>query len=143
MITIEVSQLVHASAVQVCETLLNHQQLDRFFNAKITQVKAQYEGELPGGKGAVRQIEIGKIVFKEQIINASHEHICYRIIGKGPVSNHQGDIQLTPVGNEKNATQLDYMIKFCAPKWLPSFILKFIVGRDINKAMQKLAEHFS
>lgn len=142
MITIEVTQKISAPVEQVCQVLLDHPKLERFFNAKIKTTQIQNEGELIGGKGAVRQITIGKIVFEEKIISATNEHICYRIIGNWPVSDHQGDIQLTSLGVDNQTTQLDYVIKFNGPKWLPSFLLKFFVASDINKAMKKLAEHF-
>jgi hypothetical protein len=156
MITIEVTQKILAPVEQICQVLLDHPQLDRFFNAQIKTIKMQDDGELVGGKGAIRQISIGKIVFEEEIINASNEHICYRIIGNWPVSDHQGDIRLiTSEAPQKTAqalsldshsnndtTQLDYVITFNGPKWLPDFLLKFFVGRDIVNAMKKLADHF-
>jgi len=142
MITITVTQKILAPVEQVSRILLNHTQLERFFNAQFTLIKPQLAGELLGGKGAVRQVAIGKIVFKEEIISASIEHICYRIIGKGPVSDHQGDIKLTSLDKGDTATHLDYVIKFNGPFWLPNFILKFIVARDINNAITKLAQHF-
>jgi hypothetical protein len=161
MITIKVTQKILAPVEQVCQVLLDHQQLDRFFNAKIALVKNQNNGELIGGKGAVRRISIGKIVFEEEVVSASLEHICYRIIGSWPVSEHQGDIRLIPQvipreapqkepqvssldsNSNNDSTQLDYVIKFNAPKWLPDFLLKFFVGRDIVNAMNKLADHFA
>ncbi|MCJ8319380.1 MAG: SRPBCC family protein [Colwellia sp.] len=144
MITIKVEQQVPAPVEQVRNTLLDHQHLARFFNAKFSIVKRENNGELIGGKGAVRQVTIGRIVFKEQIISAEHNHVCYRIIGKGPVSEHQGDIYLTSVdtSSPQAATQLDYIIKFIGPKWCPNGILKFFIERDIQKAMKKLAQHF-
>ena len=143
MITIEVTQKVLAPAEQVSQVLLEHLQLDRFFNAQFKLIKTQNSGELIGGKGAIRQVSIGKIVFEEEIISASDEHICYRIVGNWPVTDHQGDIQLTSLGVDNQTTQLDYIIKFNGPKWLPSFLLKFLVGSDISKAMKKLAQHFA
>jgi len=155
MITIIVKQQVPAPVEQVSQVLLAHAQLDRFFNAKIKLLKSERDGELVGGKGAIRQISIGKIVFKEEIISASNEHICYRIIGNWPVSEHQGDIRLTPyiapqvkpevttLGGDKPSTNIDYLIQFKGPKWLPDFLLKFFVGRDIKNAMKKVTLHFS
>ena len=151
MITINVTQQVLAPEALVNQTLLAHAKLDRFFNAKIKQVKNENDGELVGGKGAVRQISIGKIVFEERIISASIEHICYRIVGNWPVSDHQGDIrltsyiapQVTPLADDNTSTNLDYVISFNSPKWLPDFLLKFFVERDIVNAMKKLALHFS
>ena len=151
MITINVTQQVLAPVALVNQTLLEHSKLDRFFNAKIKQVKDENYGELVGGKGAVRQISIGKIVFEERIISASNGHICYRIVGNWPVSDHQGDIrltsyiapQVTPLADDNTSTNLDYVISFNSPKWLPDFLLKFFVERDIVNAMKKLALHFS
>jgi hypothetical protein len=151
MISIAVTQKISAPVEQVCQVLLVHRQLERFFNAKIKVIKIEDDGELIGGKGTVRQISIGKIVFEEEIINASNKHICYRIKGNWPVSNHQGDIYLTPqfvspatsFDRDSKTTQLDYVINFNSPKWLPEFLLKFFVGRDIINAMKKLAEHFA
>ena len=143
MITIKVTQKVLAPAEKVSQVLLEHLQLDRFFNAKFKLIKTQNSGELIGGKGAIRQVAIGKIVFEEEIISASTGHICYRIVGNWPVSDHQGDIQLTSLDVDNQTTQLDYVIKFNGPKWLPCFLLKFFVGSDIRKAMKKLAQHFA
>ena len=151
MITINVTQQVLAPVALVNQALLEHSKLDRFFNAKIKQVKNENDGELVGGKGAVRQISIGKIVFEERIISASNGHICYRIVGNWPVSDHQGDIrltsyitpQVTPLADDNTSTKLDYVISFNSPKWLPDFLLKFFVERDIVNAMKKLALHFS
>ena len=149
MITINVTQQVLATPEQISQVLLTHEQLDRFFNADIRQLQAENSGEIIGGKGAIRQISIGKIVFEEEIISASTEHICYRIIGDWPVSSHQGDIQLTSLnahsvstGCADNITKVDYVIHFNGPKWLPDFLLEFIVGRDIKRAMTKLAQYF-
>lgn len=150
MITINVTQQVLATPEQISQVLLAHEQLDRFFNAEIQQLKAENSGEISGGKGAIRQISIGKIIFEEEIISASAEHICYRIIGDWPVSSHQGDIQLTSLTTNPESTdgadnisQLDYVINFNGPKWLPDFLLKFFVGRDIKSAMAKLAQYFA
>jgi hypothetical protein len=147
MITIEVKQHVPAPLEQVSQILLAHTQLERFFNAKIKLLKSENDGELIGGEGAIRQISIGKIVFNEEIISASNEHICYRIIGKSPVSEHQGDIRLTSgvlaLDEDKGSTNIDYLIQFKGPKWLPDFLLKFFVGRDIENAMKKVAQYFT
>jgi hypothetical protein len=143
MIKIHVTQQVLAPVKQVNQTLLDHAKLERFFNAKISLIKNELDGELLGGEGAIRQIAIGKIVFKEQIISATNEHICYRIMSNWPVSEHQGDIRLAPIGNDNQSTLLDYVIQFKGLKWLPDLLLKFFVGRDIENAMKKLAEHFN
>ncbi len=178
MITITVVQPIFAPVNQIVEVLLNHAQLGRFFNAKISQLTPENVGELKGGRGAIRFINIGKISFKEQIVSATYEHICYQIIGNKPVANHQGNIYLTtqyiaddlmatsgnsnhrvshdnPVirkptnynGEEKSTleqsyTHIEYKIQFNGVAWLPNFILKFLVKRDICIAMQRLADYF-
>jgi hypothetical protein len=169
--------------------LLNHAQLGRFFNAKISLIKPENQGELKGGQGAVRQISIGKITFKERILSANYHHICYQIIGNKPVANHQGDIYLTTYSDVNNLpkiaiknnhelkknkaqqhnrsvhskdntslaniketnkeatnpsfTYINYIITFNGLAWLPDFLVKFLVKRDISAAMQGLAEHFT
>ncbi len=102
MISITVAQEILAPANKVAEVLLNHAQLGRFFNAKISLIKPENQGELKGGQGAVRQVSIGKITFKERILSANYHHICYQIIGNKPVANHQGDIYLTINSNVTN-----------------------------------------
>ena len=188
MISITVAQEILAPANKIAEVLLNHAQLGRFFNAKISLVKSENQGELKGGKGAIRRIRTGKIIFKEQIISASYHHICYQIIGNKPVANHQGDIYLTTSSDTNNSpttsvnnnyklnqkkseqntrlehskvnaglinieetnkegtnpsfTHINYIITFNGLVWVPDFLLKFFVKRDINLAMQRLAKYF-
>lgn len=145
MIKIEIKQLFSAPKEKIMSLLLDHQQLDRFFNAKIDLIKPQDEDEIIGGKGAVRKITIGPIKFNEEIISANKNHLCYRIVGKGPVRHHQGDIYLHSsqcgASIKENETLLHYIIIFTGPRWLPNFLLKFLVARDIKKAIKKLAGH--
>lgn len=172
MISITVAQEILAPAKEVAEVLLNHTQLGRFFNAKISLVKSENQGEIKGGQGAVRQVSIGKITFKERILSANYHHICYQIIGNKPVANHQGDIYLTTNSDVTNLpnnrslhsndntgltnieetnkeatnpsfTHINYIIKFNGLAWLPDLLLKILVKRDISAAMQRLAEHFT
>jgi hypothetical protein len=60
MISITVAQEIFVPAKEVAEVLLNHAQLGWFFNAQISLVKPENQGELKGEQGAVRQISIGK-----------------------------------------------------------------------------------
>lgn len=183
MINITVAQEIFAPAHQIVEVLLNHAQLERFFNAQISLVKPENKGAIKGGQGAIRHITIGNIKFEEQIVSASYEHICYQIIGNKPVANHQGNIYLntndittdlstTSANNnhevncnkgsqrthlqhsedntgltdmdltKQNYTRVNYVIKFSGLVWLPDFLLKFLVKRDIRIAMQRLADYF-
>ena len=79
MILITIKQTLNAQPKQIISTLLDHQQLHRFFNAKFKLLQAQNEGQIEGGKGAVRQVKIGKITFSEQVISADQNHISYQI----------------------------------------------------------------
>ncbi len=150
MVKITLKQRIAAKASKIQSVLLEHEKLGRFFNAQFCLVKAENEGELSGGKGSIRQITIGKYQFKEEIVSATSHHICYRIIGEGPVSNHQGDIYLTPIETRemddalnKSITELYYIIVCSGPKFIPDFIVKFLIAKDIKRAMMKLAEHFN
>jgi len=146
MIKIELKQTIFSIPSQIQKVLLTHENLGRFFNAEFSIVKTGNEGEISGGKGCVRQVTIGKHQFKEEIISATDNHICYRIIGDGPVSNHQGDIYLKPINiNDlsKDATELYYVIVCSGPKFVPDFIVKFLIAKDIKQALKKLAEYFN
>ena len=140
MIHIDLQQAVPAAPDQVLATLLDHQNLHRFFNAGFTLSKPQNDGEVDGGKGSIRQITIGRFQFFEEIIKAEEDHICYRIVGKAPVSDHEGNIYLDPDGRK---TRLRYLIHCRGPKWLPDFLLQFFIARDIKNALAKLARHFA
>lgn len=139
---INLVQSINANVDFVFTQLLDHNNLGRFFNAKITVTHPQNEGEIVGGKGTIRQIQSGRTAFKEQILSVSPEHISYKIIGKAPVSDHQGDIYLTEKVNTETGlvnTHLHYIITCKGPKWIPDFIVKFIIEKDIKQAIKKLA----
>jgi len=145
MIKIALKQKVLSSPNKIQNVLLNHEYLDRFFKAKFCLLKKESVGEVAGGKGAVRQVIIGKHQFKEEIVSATDNHICYRIIGNTPVSNHQGDIYLTSIETNdvnKSVTELYYVIVCSGPKFVPDFIVKYLIAKDIKRAMVKLAEYF-
>lgn len=140
MISITVKQKVGATPLQIRQTLLKHEQLDRFFNADFLLIKKQNEGEIEGGKGSVRQVSMVGIQFEEQIISADNNHISYQIIGNKPVADHRGDIcfcsdsdSVTPI------TKITYNINFKPVWWQPSAILAFFIKKDITQALKKLA----
>ncbi len=132
MINIYIKQLIQAEPKAVLDILLDHENLDRFLNAKFKVIKFQNDGEFDGGVGCVRQVTMGGNQFNEEIIKASLDHICYRIVGKGPVTDHQGDIRLIPKENNK-FTVIKYCIRCNGPIWLPSFLLKWFISSDIKK----------
>ncbi len=118
------------------QQLLLHDQLERFFNGRFQQTRDADAGEPDGGSGAIRKVTLHGQTFFEQIVCANEQHIRYRIIGKGPVSNHQGDIMLRA---QEDETVVDYSIVCRAPWWQPKFIVKAIITRDIEKGLHKLA----
>ncbi len=132
------TNIKHASQVLLC-----HEQLNRFFNAEFQIIKTQNHGELIGGAGTIRQVCTRGKTFKEEILKASQSHIRYAITGPGPLINHQGDIYL--VNNTEKDTdncQIKYDIVGNSANWIPEFLLKIIIKRDINQALNKLKRHF-
>ncbi|MFT6900672.1 MAG: hypothetical protein ACJAXS_000849 [Colwellia sp.] len=143
MISITLKQNVIASPSQVSTILLEHDQLNRFFDADFSLIKNQNNGEINGGKGAVRQISMLCVKFKEEIISADNQHIHYKIVGNKPVSDHRGDIyfclnKITAIPT----TEVTYHISCKAPWWLPSFVLSFLIKKDVTQALKKIALHF-
>lgn len=75
-------------------TLLAHEQLCRFFNASFVIERAENAEEIDGGAGCLRKVTTHRNSFIEEIIKADLTGIQYKIVGKGPLKNHQGDIFL-------------------------------------------------
>ncbi|WP_338363535.1 SRPBCC family protein [uncultured Pseudoalteromonas sp.] len=143
MIFISIKQTLNAEPLQIITTLLDHQQLDRFFNAKFELIQTQNSGELKGGKGAIRQVKMANATFNERIVMANPGHICYQIIGDKPVAHHQGDIYLVAnAGAKSSTTELTYCIRCKAPWWLPNALLKHLISKDIIQALIKLQHYF-
>jgi hypothetical protein len=141
---IDFTQIIKATPEQVLDILVDHNNLSRFFNAKISMITEQNSGEIVGGKGAVRLIKIGPISFKEQVLIANTERFSYKIVGKGPVSEHQGDIYLKESSSEnsKLVTHLHYVITCKAPFFLPDGLAKYFIEKDIKLAMKNIATYF-
>ncbi len=141
MITIELHKIISADIDEIRTCLLDHSRLDRFFNAKFSLIKAENESEMKGGKGAVRQVTMKKNMFLEEVVMATDFHIRYQIIGKGPVTTHQGDVFLSRVAD--NESLIKYLIVCEGPKGAPDFIVKWVIERGIKKGLKKIAKHFS
>ena len=142
MISIDLTQKVAATPSQISEVLLEHEQLNRFFNADFQLINNQNEGEITGGKGAVRQVSMLGVKFKERIISADNQHISYQIMGNKPVAEHRGDIYFYEDNAETPMTEVNYKISCKAPWWLSSFVLGFFIKKDIAQALNKLANNF-
>ena len=140
MLNIKFSKTINSSPAVVRELLLDHANLGLFFNAKYELVKAQNSDELPGGVGAIRRRTMRGSTFLDQIIVAGDQHIAYKITGKGPVTNHRGDIYLT---NNGLATNLDYTIKCSAPWWQPDWLVALVIKHDIGKGLDNIVQYFA
>ncbi|MFT5295345.1 MAG: hypothetical protein ACI9YH_001359 [Colwellia sp.] len=144
MISITVKQTINATPLQIRKILLEHEQLHRFFNAEFLLMKIQDEGEVKGGKGAIRQISMMGVKFEEKIVSADNNHISYQIIGNKPVSEHRGNINFSQDNNTATPnTEVNYNISCKAPWWIPSFILSFFIKKDVKQALSKLAIKFN
>jgi len=143
MISINLKQSIAATPSQVSDILLDHEQLNRFFDASFLLIKKQNEGEIKGGKGAVREVSMLGVKFEEQIISADSNHISYQIVGNKPVADHRGDIHFFEDNNTATSmTEVTYKINCKSPWWLPSFILSFFIKKDITQALKKLSTNF-
>ena len=144
MISIDVKLVINATPLQIRDVMLEHEQLNRFFNAEFMLIKNQDDGEVKGGKGAIRQISMMGVKFEEEIVSADINHISYQIVGNKPVSEHRGYIKFSQVNNTTTPkTEVNYKIRCKAPWWIPSFILSFFIKNDVKQALSKLSIKFN
>ena len=137
MILISETQNVKAKPAEVAKVLLDHQALDRFFNAKFVLVNPENQGELPGGKGAIRQINMLGSEFQEKIISADEHHIKYQIMGNKPVAEHCGDIYLKAISAPQTKTEINDKLRCTEPWWQPSFVVAFFIKTAIQKSIYR------
>lgn len=136
---IHVTQKINATPEQLLPVLLDHQQLNRFFNAVFEVTKASNDGEPVGGTGCLRQVSTRGNTFTEEIIAADFSGIHYRIVGDKPLKNHKGHIQFIAAGSE---TEIRYYIHAESAGWIPSFIIQKVLKGDISRALSRLAMFF-
>lgn len=139
MVVIDLVKEVSTNPQTLLETLLEHEQLSRFFNATFIVERESDEGEIAGGKGCRRQVTTLGQTFSEEILKADLSGITYRIVGSKPLKHHLGRIVFETHGDK---TLISYHIKGIAPNHLPNFLVKFFIKRDINCALKKLATYF-
>lgn len=137
MLVVEYQKQIACSADTLLNTLLDHSNLDRFFNAKFKVLKPADKGELSGGKGCIRQISIWGISFEEQITRADQTRICYRVLNDFPVRQHRGEIHFHKIGEH---TQVAYRIQCKSPWYIPKFVLKVILQKDIQQCLNRLGD---
>ena len=140
MVNVDVVQVIAAAPSEVSKILLDHQNAGQFFDAKFNVAKTADEGEVFGGKGAIRDINVAGVKFSEQILIANDNHIRYAIIGDRPLRGHQGNIYLE--AQSPCSTSVRYTIVCEAPKWLPDKLVEFLLSHAMKKALVKINKHF-
>jgi len=140
MVNVDVMQMVAAPPSEISAILLEHQNLDRFFDAKFSLLKSADIGEIEGGTGAIREVTVAWVKFSEQVLRANARHIRYAIIGDRPLRNHQGNIYLAEHNSE--LTSVRYTIVCQAPTWLPDKLVAFLLTQAMKKALIKINQHF-
>ncbi|GEA12255.1 hypothetical protein KUL49_26300 [Alteromonas sp. KUL49] len=136
---IHVKQAMKATTLQVRDELLNHEGLERFFNARFQVKSTTNQSEVVGGEGTKRTVKIGPISFDEVITVVNDDTICYAVVGDAPVKNHLGTIKLY---NSGSYCEVDYTITCQSNTLLPGFILSWFIKRDVTSALFKLATYF-
>lgn len=139
LMDIHVTQKIKATPEQLLCVLLDHEQLNRFFNAAFVVTRVSNEGEPAGGRGCLRQVTTRGNTFIEEIIAADLSGIQYRIVGDKPLKNHKGHIQLITANDE---TEIRYHIYAERSGWIPNFIIQKVLQDDISRAMKSLAAFF-
>lgn len=127
-----------ADIADLLPTLLEHEQLSRFFNASFDIIKPQNPQEIIGGKGCQREVSTRGNCFVEEIVKADLSGIQYKIVGQGPLKNHHGDISFEVVDG---GTLIHYSITGDVVGWVPEFLFAWVLKYDISNALNKLATH--
>ncbi|WP_040642173.1 SRPBCC family protein [Pseudoalteromonas spongiae] len=139
MISVQYQKTIQASPDQIFTKLIDHENLNQFFNASFKVVKPQDNNEPIGGKGCVRQISLLGITFLEEIIHASEREIRYRVLNDFPVKDHLGVFTLQPHGKH---TIVTYTIQCNSPWYLPGVLLRRILANDIRNCLDKLGAFY-
>ncbi len=139
MVDVYYQKNIAATPKELCDTLLDHQNLSDFFNASFKVLKAENDNEISGGKGCVREVTILSVRFKEEIIHADTNGIEYRVVDDFPVKAHRGVIAFT---QQENSTNVSYRITCRAPWYIPSWLLSRLLQNDIEQCLDKLGARF-
>ncbi|MCG7564283.1 MULTISPECIES: SRPBCC family protein [Pseudoalteromonas] len=142
MVNVRCHRDIAATPHEVMETLLDHPRLDRFFNAQFKVVHSAVHPAIRGGSGCIREVRMLGLRFYEQIQHADPGSIRYQIVGDFPVKKHQGEIRLRQIDNN-TSTRIDYHVRFAPPWYLPGFIIRHLITRDINLALTRLEASYA
>mgnify|MGYP000253332752 CR=1 FL=1 len=139
MVDVYYQKNIATTPKELCDTLLDHQNLSDFFNASFKVLKAENDNEISGGKGCVREVTILSVRFKEEIIHADTNGIEYRVVDDFPVKAHRGVIAFT---QQENSTNVSYRITCRAPWYIPNWLLTRLLQNDIEQCLDKLGVRF-
>lgn len=139
MLVVEYQKQIACTADTLLNTLLDHSNLGRFFNAKFQVLRPANKGEISGGKGCIRQVSILGVNFEEQITQADQTGICYQVLNDFPVRQHRGEIHFHKIGEH---TQVSYRIQYQHPWYIPKFALKSILQKDIQQCLNRLGDMY-
>lgn len=140
MLVVEYQKQIACSADTLLNALLDHSNLDRFFNAQFKVLKPANKDEMTGGKGCIRQVSILGVSFEEQITQADHTGICYQVLNDFPVRQHRGEIRFHKTDEH---TQVSYRIQCQSPWYIPKFVLKAILQKDIEQCLNRLGDMYA
>lgn len=137
MIKIRTSAFIPMSSEKLKSLLLDHANLHRFFNASFSLVR-ESETAIVGGVGAIREVDIGISKFKEEVIEVTDTKIAYKVIGKALVKNHLGEITFE---DSESGCNLQYCIECQSASFVPEFVLKPLLQREVIAMVQRLKDY--
>ncbi len=138
MVSVHYTKKIKNSPDALMRVMLDHENLDRFFNAAFRVVKEQLPTEVKGGVGCIREVKIFGLRFYEKVIKADSQEIRYRVLNDFPVKAHLGVITFTPGDSH---TQVDYHIQCIAPWYLPGGLLRHLLMKDVKNCLDKLGAY--
>ena len=126
---------VNAPVNAVFDCLNDHEQFGRIWPGVTRRVKDSSDPNNVNGVGSEREIKIGPIpglmIFREAIIRCEKPHLLeYTAIGKAPIKNHLGHIELK---TEQGQTLINYTIELDSV--IPGLTGKIL--KDLKKQWQQ------
>ncbi|MEJ2766344.1 SRPBCC family protein [Photobacterium sp. MCCC 1A19761] len=136
--SIALEQAVDVPKQVLFQLLSDHDNLGRFFSAEYSLIK-QGKPEV-NGIGAVREVNLGRFRFREQIIDyKENEHLHYKIIEGAPLNEHGGWIRFESLSADKSL--IHYRIKFSPRIRGTGWFIKLLLEKSIKKALANLATY--
>ena len=139
MVNVHYQRIINATPQVLRDTLLDHQSLSDFFNASFKVLRVENDGEVSGGVGSVREVNILGVRFKEEIVKADTDGIEYRVVDDFPVKDHRGVIRFFA---QDSLTKVSYRIRCCTPWYIPNWLLTRLLQNDVEQCLNKLGARF-